>query len=71
MLAFGPSALTWDIRMKIAVGTAKVLAYLHEGLEPKFVHRDIKSSNILLEKKWNAKVADFGLAKLLESEKPL
>ncbi|KAI3716098.1 hypothetical protein L6452_23185 [Arctium lappa] len=66
----GPtSPLTWDIRMKIAVGTAKGLAYLHEGLEPKVVHRDVKSSNILLDKKWNAKVADFGLAKLLESEK--
>ncbi|KAI3774782.1 hypothetical protein L1987_49344 [Smallanthus sonchifolius] len=66
----GPtSPLTWDMRMKIAVGTAKGLAYLHEGLEPKVVHRDIKSSNILLDKKWNAKVADFGLAKLLESEK--
>ncbi|XP_076897532.1 putative receptor-like serine/threonine-protein kinase At4g34500 [Bidens hawaiensis] len=63
------SPLTWDIRMNIAVGTAKALGYLHEGLEPKVVHRDIKSSNILLDKKWNAKVADFGLAKLLESEK--
>ncbi|PWA83820.1 protein kinase-like domain-containing protein [Artemisia annua] len=63
------NTLTWDIRMKIAVGTAKGLAYLHEGLEPKVVHRDVKSSNILLDKNWNAKVADFGLAKLLESEK--
>ncbi|XP_022972437.1 probable receptor-like serine/threonine-protein kinase At4g34500 [Cucurbita maxima] len=65
----GPvSPLTWDIRMKIALGTAKGLAYLHEGLEPKVVHRDIKSSNILLDRKWNAKVSDFGLAKLLQPE---
>ncbi|PPR97026.1 hypothetical protein GOBAR_AA23641 [Gossypium barbadense] len=65
----GPcSPLTWDIRMNIILGTAKGLAYLHEGLEPKVVHRDIKSSNILLDKGWNPKVSDFGLAKLLGSE---
>lgn len=45
------------------------LTYLHEGLEPKVVHRDIKSSNILLDKQWNTKVSDFGLAKLLGSER--
>ncbi|KAJ9188299.1 hypothetical protein P3X46_003669 [Hevea brasiliensis] len=63
------SPLTWDIRMNIILGTAKGLAYLHEGLEPKVVHRDIKSSNILLDRQWNAKVSDFGLAKLLCSER--
>ncbi|KAF5443957.1 hypothetical protein F2P56_036470 [Juglans regia] len=64
----GPvSPLTWDIRMRIAIETAKGLAYLHEGLEPKVVHRDVKSSNILLDKKWKPKVSDFGLAKLLGS----
>ncbi|XP_074576400.1 putative serine/threonine-protein kinase At1g01540 [Curcuma longa] len=64
----GPSSpLTWDIRMNIIIGTAKGLLYLHEGLEPKVVHRDIKSSNILLDKQWIPKVSDFGLAKLLGS----
>ncbi|KAL6899196.1 hypothetical protein ACP4OV_005854 [Aristida adscensionis] len=66
----GPvSPLTWDHRMKIILGTAKGLMYLHEGLDPKVVHRDVKSSNILLDKHWNAKLSDFGLAKLLGSER--
>ncbi|XP_011043527.1 PREDICTED: probable serine/threonine-protein kinase At1g01540 [Populus euphratica] len=65
----GPcSPLTWEIRMKIILGTAKGLTYLHDGLEPKVVHRDIKSSNILLDKQWNPQVSDFGLAKLLCSD---
>lgn len=65
----GPfSPLTWEIWMNIIIGTAKGLTYLHEGLEPKVVHRDIKSSNILVDKQWNPKVSDFGLAKLLGSE---
>ncbi|CAL9751439.1 unnamed protein product [Musa acuminata subsp. burmannicoides] len=63
------SPLSWDIRMKIILGTAKGLAYLHEGLEPRIVHRDVKSSNILLDRQWNPKVSDFGLAKLLCSER--
>ncbi|RZC57123.1 hypothetical protein C5167_004426 [Papaver somniferum] len=62
------SPLTWDNRMNIILGTAKGIAYLHEGLEPKVVHRDVKSSNILLDRQWNPKVSDFGLAKLLCSE---
>ncbi|KAG5009155.1 putative serine/threonine-protein kinase [Glycine max] len=65
----GPvSPMTWDIRMNIILGTAKGLAYLHEGLEPKVVHRDVKSSNILIDRQWNPKVSDFGLAKLLSAD---
>ncbi|CAH9123724.1 unnamed protein product [Cuscuta epithymum] len=62
------SPLTWDIRMNIILGCAKGLAYLHEGLEPKVVHRDVKSSNILLDQQWHTKLSDFGLAKLLNAE---
>ncbi|KAG8363962.1 hypothetical protein BUALT_Bualt19G0076900 [Buddleja alternifolia] len=57
--------LTWEARTKILLGTAKALAYLHEAIEPKVVHRDIKSSNILIDEDFSAKVSDFGLAKLL------
>ncbi|CAN6571246.1 unnamed protein product [Malus baccata var. baccata] len=59
--------LTWEARMKVILGTAKALSYLHEAIEPKVVHRDIKSSNILIDNEFNAKVSDFGLAKLLGS----
>ncbi|KAJ0978692.1 hypothetical protein J5N97_014166 [Dioscorea zingiberensis] len=61
--------LTWEARIKILLGTAKALAYLHEAIEPKVVHRDIKSSNILIDDGFNAKVSDFGLAKLLGAGK--
>ncbi|XP_019464269.1 PREDICTED: probable receptor-like protein kinase At5g18500 [Lupinus angustifolius] len=61
--------LTWDARIKILLGTAKALAYLHEAIEPKVVHRDIKSSNILIDDDFNAKISDFGLAKLLGAGK--
>ncbi|XP_019417818.1 PREDICTED: probable receptor-like protein kinase At5g18500 isoform X1 [Lupinus angustifolius] len=61
--------LTWDARMKVLRGTAKALAYLHEAIEPKVVHRDIKSSNILIDDDFNAKISDFGLAKLLGAGK--
>ncbi|KAB2059099.1 hypothetical protein ES319_A11G279500v1 [Gossypium barbadense] len=56
--------LSWPIRLKIALGTARGLAYLHHGLYPAIIHRDIKASNILLDKTFEPKVADFGLAKI-------
>ncbi|XP_038890627.1 probable receptor-like protein kinase At2g42960 [Benincasa hispida] len=61
--------LTWEARMKIMLGTAKGIAYLHEAIEPKVVHRDIKASNILIDENFNAKVSDFGLAKLMDAGK--
>ncbi|GAB4849402.1 Cold-responsive protein kinase 1 [Ancistrocladus abbreviatus] len=56
---------TWRIRKNICIGIAQGLAYLHEEVRPHIVHRDIKASNILLDKDLNAKISDFGLAKLI------
>lgn len=54
--------LSWSIRMKIAIGAAKGLAFLHEAEKP-VIYRDFKTSNILLDQDYNAKLSDFGLAK--------
>ncbi|KAK4480275.1 hypothetical protein RD792_013342 [Penstemon davidsonii] len=54
--------LSWNLRMKVALGAAKGLAYLHSP-EAKVIYRDFKSSNILLDTNYNAKLSDFGLAK--------
>jgi pto-interacting protein 1 len=57
----GP-ALDWMQRMKIAVDAAKGLEYLHEKVQPSIVHRDVRSSNILLFEDFKAKIADFNLS---------
>ncbi|XP_039171511.1 LOW QUALITY PROTEIN: probable leucine-rich repeat receptor-like serine/threonine-protein kinase At3g14840 [Eucalyptus grandis] len=69
---FGPEEfqlkLDWGTRHKICVGIARGLAYLHEESRLKIVHRDIKATNILLDKDLNSKISYFGLAKLDEED---
>ncbi|XP_045787826.1 LRR receptor-like serine/threonine-protein kinase FEI 1 [Trifolium pratense] len=60
--------LNWNDRLKITLGSARGLAYLHHECSPKIVHRDIKSSNILLNENMEPHISDFGLAKLLVDE---
>ncbi|MBA0803969.1 hypothetical protein Gohar_014126 [Gossypium harknessii] len=72
---FGPQesqesqlTLDWPTRMKICIGIARGLAYLHEESRLKIVHRDIKATNVLLDKNLNPKISDFYLAKLDEED---
>ncbi|XP_029124668.1 probable LRR receptor-like serine/threonine-protein kinase At5g48740 isoform X2 [Cajanus cajan] len=62
------TSLNWVRRLKIAVDAAKGLDYLHNGSEPRIIHRDIKCSNILLDMDMNAKVCDLGLSKQVTQE---
>ncbi|XP_042033151.1 receptor protein-tyrosine kinase CEPR1-like [Salvia splendens] len=59
--------LDWPIRHQVALGVAQGLAYLHHDLMPPIIHRDIKSTNILLDVDYQPKVADFGIAKVLQA----
>ncbi|KAH7836716.1 hypothetical protein Vadar_004733 [Vaccinium darrowii] len=65
--ALGKS-LDWATRVAIALGAAKGLEYLHEAAAPKILHRDVKSTNILLDEKWRAKITDLGMAKHLRTD---
>ncbi|CAB4267589.1 unnamed protein product [Prunus armeniaca] len=58
--------LEWEKRKRIALGSARGLAYLHDHCDPKIIHRDVKAANILLDEEFEAVVGDFGLAKLMD-----
>ncbi|CAL9782447.1 unnamed protein product [Musa acuminata subsp. burmannicoides] len=66
MRGLGRDPLPWAMRVQIALDSARGLEYVHEHTVPVYIHRDIKSANILIDKNYRAKVADFGLAKLTE-----
>ncbi|KAD2806215.1 hypothetical protein E3N88_39592 [Mikania micrantha] len=61
----GHPTLSWIMRVQIALDAARGLEYIHEHTKPHYVHRDIKTSNILLDDAFKAKISDFGLAKLV------
>ncbi|KAG2384903.1 LRR receptor-like serine/threonine-protein [Vigna angularis] len=59
--------LDWEARLRIAVGASEGLAYLHHDCNPRIIHRDIKSSNILIDENFEARLSDFGIAKCLST----
>lgn len=61
--------LNWEKRDEIIIGTAEGLVYLHENNKIRIIHRDIKASNILLDSRLRAKIADFGLARSFQDDK--
>ncbi|CAI5498293.1 unnamed protein product [Closterium sp. Naga37s-1] len=69
--AFGAGSaepMEWQLRVHVALGCARGLAYLHEGTDVRVVHRDVKASNVLLDAQWNPKLGDFALAKIMAKE---
>ncbi|KAI3799373.1 hypothetical protein L1987_34667 [Smallanthus sonchifolius] len=60
--------LDWGARIAVAIGAARGLEYLHEAAAPRILHRDVKSTNILLDENWRAKITDLGMAKSLVSD---
>lgn len=66
----GKEVLTWSTRVQIAMDSARGLEYIHEHTIPFYIHRDVKSANILINENFHAKIGDFGLSKLVESGNP-
>ncbi|XP_043701055.1 receptor-like serine/threonine-protein kinase NCRK isoform X2 [Telopea speciosissima] len=64
----GKGPLDWGTRVSIAFGSARGLEYLHEAAAPRILHRDVKSTNILLDEKFRAKITDLGMAKRLRND---
>ncbi|KAF6167835.1 hypothetical protein GIB67_027613 [Kingdonia uniflora] len=60
--------MDWGTRVNIALGAARGLEYLHEAAAPRILHRDVKSTNILLDDKWRGKITDLGMAKRLKAD---
>ncbi|CAK9157811.1 unnamed protein product [Ilex paraguariensis] len=63
----GSTKLDWAARKKIAIGSARGLAFLHHSCIPHIIHRDMKSSNVLLDENFEARVSDFGMARLVNA----
>ncbi|XP_050210627.1 receptor-like protein kinase 7 [Mercurialis annua] len=59
--------MVWELRYAVALGAARGLEYLHHGFDTPVIHRDVKSSNILLDEEWKPRIADFGLAKIVQA----
>ncbi|XP_051134124.1 receptor-like serine/threonine-protein kinase NCRK [Andrographis paniculata] len=60
--------LSWNTRISVALGAARGLEYLHDAAAPRILHRDVKSTNILLDENWRAKITDLGMAKHLHND---
>ncbi|GAB2286192.1 Probable L-type lectin-domain containing receptor kinase S.7 [Dionaea muscipula] len=67
--AHAHAALPWPCRCNVTIGLASMLSYMHQECEQQVIHQDIKTSNVLLDANYNARLGDFGLAKLMDHDR--